>query len=236
MRAPITPIPIDTDAPTRTLILFGGTFDPPHVGHTQLASRVLELFPGARMCFVPVARSPHKATGPVASNQDRVRMLELALRDVRDVSVWTDEIDRAADDPETPSYTSDTVERATRWLDDNTSSPPTLRLLLGSDQAAAFHRWHEPRKIIETAEPIVLLRRPIDTTDKLSARLRDAKFWSQDEAESWLGRVVKAGLKDVSATQLRHRLARDPGADGLEDLLDPRVLTHIREHHLYTDS
>ena len=119
----------------RLVVLFGGTFDPPHRGHVELPVRVRDELERRAGCvgegwlvYVPAARSPHKERGPVVSDADRVEMLGRAIAGVPRAGVWTEEIDRARAQQEAggdgrdaratePSFTVETVRRARRWLD-----------------------------------------------------------------------------------------------------------------------
>lgn len=219
---------------TRLVVLVGGTFDPPHRAHVELPARVRDVLEGgsagAWLVYVPAARSPFKTDGPVASDADRVKMLTLALEGTPRACVWTDEIDRA--EAGEPSYTVDTLERARRWLDANGCAGAAMRLLIGADQALAFHRWREPRRIISLAEPVVMLRPPVDTPRALVEGMRATGAWSDAELGAWESRVVDVGVIDAAATSIRERLASG-GASVVEGVVDPRVLEYIREHGLY---
>jgi nicotinate-nucleotide adenylyltransferase len=234
---PITPLPVPAGVPL--VIFVGGTFDPPHLAHVALPARArdeLEHEVGADgsgwLVFIPAARSPHKQDGPVGSGAQRRRMLELALADTPRTAVWTDELDRIAASPDAPSYTSTTISRARRWLDTNGSSSTRLRLLVGADQAAAFHRWHAPREIIALAEPAVMLRAPFATADSLLQHMRSTGAWSGDELRQWGGRVLdQLGVIDAAATSIRREL-QEP-APHVGGVIDPRVLAYIRANGIY---
>ena len=166
----------------RTVVLFGGSFDPPHRAHAALPDAVRAALPDAEcawLLYIPAARSPHKQRGPVASDDQRLEMLRLAIKDVAHAAVWTDEVDRATSG--TPSFTIDTVRRARAWLDASGGTRVTLRLLIGADQAAKFHTWREPRRIIDIAEPLVMLRRPSESADELRAAMAAPSLWSAGE-------------------------------------------------------
>lgn len=174
--------------------------------------------------FVPAARSPHKSSGPLASDSERAAMLELAIESVEHAGVWTDEIDRAASGE--PSYWIDTLERARSLVGD-----AWLGFVLGADQAVAFDRWREARRILKLAEPLVLLREPWGSAEVLLGAMRDA--WSDAELERWASWCVDVGTMDVSATEIRALLRDDRENARLESLLSPGVLGFIRERGLY---
>lgn len=237
--APITPLPVGTDA--TAVILVGGTFDPPHRAHVDLPRAVRGAWcRGAGvdesrtwLVYLPAARSPHKAVGPIASDAHRVAMLTAALAGAARTVIWTDEIDRAANTGE--SYSVVTAQRARTVLDARPSGPATaLRWLIGADQAAAFHRWREPRRLIALAEPIVMLRGAKASAADLHSQLAATGVWSSDELSAWSARVVPAPLLDHSATALRAALAGpNPDRAALARALGHQVLAYITREGLY---
>ena len=235
--APVTPLPLPTAVPL--VIFFGGTFDPPHTAHIDLPQQVRaqvesrdHLGSNAWLVYVPAARSPHKTDIPAATDAQRLDMLRLALAGVERATVWTDELDRAVA-PDQPSYTVDTLARARDWLNRTGSTHTRLRLLIGADQAAAFHRWREPRRIIELAEPIVMGRGDGDTSaDTILQSLRATGFWSDAELEQWRGRIIPIVPNPASATAIRRALADGRPADAAA-MLPPAVLGYITSHRLY---
>jgi len=235
-----TAMPVPTAGSERPglVIVFGGTFDPPHRGHVELPARVREAIEKkenrtgtAWLVYVPAARSPHKTDAPVASDADRLEMLRLAIGDAHlaQAGVWTDELDRA---PDQPSYTVDTLTRARDWLDANGMSGTALRLLIGADQALGFCRWRQPRQILALAKPVVMVRDETADADELVRRLRATGFWDDRELEMWKSAVVQAGTLDISATRLRQALAAGDARKG-DQWLTPSVSAYIRSKHLY---
>lgn len=223
------------------VLVFGGTFDPPHRAHVELPEAARAALNFGAVLYVPAARSPHKSSGPRASDADRVDMLRAALADRGDVaSISTFEIDAARAATSTaaraaaPSYTIDTLRALAR-----AHPKATLRLLIGADQAAAFHRWREPKEIIALAEPVVMLRAPAEHADALLASM--APHWPAAELERWRARIVAVPLVHADATSLRAALARrahTPGAHDsiIRDVLHPDVLRLIDERGLYGDA
>lgn len=126
--------------------VFGGTFDPVHVGHLAIALAALESAKLDRVVFVPARRSPLKDREPSASAADRLAMLEAATRDEPRFAVSRIELDR-----EGPSYTVDTLEAL--------RAEGQLFLILGSDALADLERWRFPDRIRALAT-ILVARRP----------------------------------------------------------------------------
>lgn len=213
----------------QTIILVGGTFDPVHLAHTSLprAARAAAHLDDACLLYVPAARSPFKADAPRASDADRITMLKLAIADIPNASLWTDEIDRA-NATHSPSYTIDTLHRLRSVIEPSVR----LRLLLGADQAASFHNWREPRAIISLAPPIVMLRG--SDSDTLLSSLSASGFWNAQELSAWSASVVSIPLSPISSTHIRESLASpDPSRTDLAEQLDPAVLQYIQSKGLY---
>lgn len=222
---PIGRVIIPPDA--RTVLVYGGSFDPPHRAHIELPLAALKASGADWLLYLPNRRSPHKARGPVAGDADRVAMLAAALAGQARVGISTLDIEIA--EAGAPNYALDSILELAKVTGANTR----LRLLIGADQAEVFHRWHEPRKLIELAEPLVMLRAGV-LGDR--ARLRTALIpsWPPADVEAWLGRVVATPQLNIDATRLRALLEagrfEDPVVVGA---LPAPVLAYIRSHGLY---
>lgn len=233
---PITPL--NLPARTRTLLIYGGSFDPPHVYHTLIPLGLLDRLygPAGHLLYIPAAKSPLKRAGPVASDEHRLSMLTLALRRPRRpswaCSIWTDELDRAR--PGRPSYTIDSLRRLRRIIRPSI----TLRLLMGADQAADFHRWKDFRAVLRLAEPLIMARAPIITVADLYQSL-DTTVWSREERAAWCTRMAPNIPMPSASTALRRAIRRAPprAADWTRrpplDELNPRVAQYIIDHELY---
>lgn len=205
-------------------MLVGGTFDPPHLAHTELAKQArVAVAPDARLYFVPAARSPHKAGGPEASGEQRVTMLRLAIADLDNAGVWTDELDRAGAGE--PSYWVVTLRRARQLVGDSRR----LLFLIGADQALSFDRWYEPDEILELAEVVVINRGDVLTKQELADRLAGSRLHD---------RLVNAWCDvdhlEISATGVRETLSVQEESD-LRGVLCPEVASYVRSHGLYRD-
>lgn len=241
----LPPTPIDTPAPV--VVLFGGSFDPPHRAHLEFARLIADSVAGSAVVMVPAARSPFKIDEPGASGEDRVAMLRAGLADVGlgpdRACVWTDELDRGG----ATSYFIDTLRRARSVLPANAR----LRFVIGSDQLAVFHRWRDAHAILSLASPLVLMRgggemaaghEVVDRamTERVLAWLRregGGGAWSDDEiALLAAGLIPGQNIADISSTRVRALLADDPSSPSLGSLLTPGVLAFIRRHELYTDA
>ncbi|MEM9165988.1 MAG: nicotinate-nicotinamide nucleotide adenylyltransferase [Planctomycetota bacterium] len=220
---PITPLPMDASS----WLLVGGTFDPPHIGHVVLPSRARDTTcPDAALLFVPAARSPHKPAGPNVSDAERLDLVRAAIGDVPNAAVWTDELDRAG--AGTPSYWVETLRRLRSIAPD-----AGLRFVVGADQALALHRWRESAAILRLAQPVVLLRDPVETQHELLAGLEALGTWSASEVGTLAAQAADVGTFAGSSTEARRMLADDPENTRLESLLAPGVLEIIRERGLY---
>lgn len=183
---------------------------------------------------VPASISPHKPAGEAghepASAAHRVEMLRLAFDRVPRCWICTDEVDRAGSE-HSPSYWVDTLER----VRGTAGGARDVRFLIGADQAAVFHRWREPRRILDLAAPVVIPRGGIVTADDLVRELRSPQMpvkagpspieWTRDELDRWAASFVAIEPIGVSSTAVREGRARP------EDL-PPRVAAYLREHGL----
>ncbi|MBM6927001.1 nicotinate (nicotinamide) nucleotide adenylyltransferase [Pseudoflavonifractor phocaeensis] len=199
--------------------IYGGTFNPPHLGHLAAARFALEALGLDQLVFVPAATPPHKNLPTDSpSPQDRVAMMELAADSLllpKQVSVSDIELARAG-----KSYTADTVTqfhqkdpRAELWL------------LMGTDMFLTLQNWWEPEVITRLAGICTFARAQSDSVEQLE---RQANYLEQTFGART--RVLQLPeIVEVSSTQLRAMLARGEG----QDYLAPAVYGYILRHGLY---
>ncbi len=168
----------EEEALTARLGVFGGTFDPVHVGHLAIALAALESVPLERVLFVPARRSPLKDRDPLASVADRVAMLEAAIANEPRFVLSRAELDRDG-----VSYTVDTLEALREQGE--------LFLILGSDALADLARWRAPDRIRELATILVAARPGAPEADPMHR-----------------ARAFDAPRLDISSRELRARAAR----------------------------
>ncbi|MCU0625346.1 MAG: nicotinate-nucleotide adenylyltransferase [Gemmatimonadaceae bacterium] len=185
--------------------LFGGSFDPPHLGHWLVAVDALERLGLDRVDFVPTARQPLKAQGHVASDRDRLAMVGAMVAGDARFGVNASEVERGG-----LSFTVDTVSahRAAHPDDD-------LHLLVGADAVASLDRWREPARLLAQVRLVVLER---------DGRPAPATGWPP-------GAIALASRRvDISSTEVRARVR-----DGLSlrGFVADAVAAHIAHHALY---
>jgi len=179
--------------------VFGGTFDPIHVGHLAIANAALDDLGLDRVCFVPARRSPLKGSGPVAGPEDRLAMLRAAVADEPRFRVSQVELDRTG-----PSFTVDTLEAL--------RGEGELFLILGSDAYAEFERWREPARIRGLAT-IVLAARPGAPNAPTGVRMLDSPLMDissrELRARAARGRSLRYLVPEAALRYIEeHRLYR----------------------------
>lgn len=127
-----------------TVAVFGGAFDPPHLGHVALVRAAFEHFGFERVLVVPAGDPPHKAVSTPA--EIRAHLAELAFTGIARVEISPIELE-----PDGPRYTIETLRRLSESYDD-------LALLVGADQFAGFLGWREPEAILKLASLAVASR------------------------------------------------------------------------------
>ncbi|MHB1056792.1 MAG: nicotinate-nucleotide adenylyltransferase [Rhodanobacter sp.] len=192
-------------APTRPLAVFGGTFDPVHLGHLSVAWEAAELL-DAEVRLLPASVPPHRPS-PIATAAQRAAMLRAALRDQSRLTLDARELDR-----EGPSFTIDTLHE----LRAEQGQRP-LVLLLGADAFAGLASWHRWRELFDVAHIGVLSRPGIaaDLPDELEHEAAGRRIADVSALRALpAGRLIELAVTplEISATRIRELLAagRDP--------------------------
>ena len=190
----------------RRVALYGGSFNPPHVGHVLGVVYALSTAPIDEVVVVPVYRHPFAKN--LAPYTERLRMCELAVGWIPHVT-----ISRVEEELGGESLTLRTIEHlvATRpdW---------SIRLLVGSDVLGDLPKWHRWDRIAELAPPLVLGRAGFDATNA---------------GVTWVGREGAEMLPRVSSSEIRSAIASSD-VDSVRALVPASVLDHIAAKRLYT--
>jgi nicotinate-nucleotide adenylyltransferase len=171
----------------RRIGVFGGTFDPPHLGHLTLAEWAREALSLDRVIFVPAAVPPHKRRRRLTAAADRVAMTRLAVRGHPAFTVSTLEVRRTG-----PSYTVDTLRALAR-----VHPRAEFWLLMGEDSLREFHTWHAPREILALASLAVAGRPGVRSPAPAPRAPRGRVTWLRNPrleiSSSAIRRRVRAG-------------------------------------------
>ena len=172
--------------------VFGGSFDPVHVGHLWIAEAALEWLGLDEVRWIPAATSPLKPAGPVATDQQRLEMLKLAVSGAEKHVVDDREIVRGE-----ISYTVDTLAEIHAEFPE-----AELLLIIGSDSLASFRQWHQPERLLEMALPAVVQRGGEAEID--FSVLQGLASTERLDAAGEL--VIKMPVIEISSSEIRARI------------------------------
>lgn len=193
-----------------SVCIFGGAFDPIHIGHLIVAEDVRVRMNFEKVYFVPCNVPPTKDTAE-ASPRDRMEMVKLAIKGNSGFEASDIEIRK-----EGRSYTVDTLREVSKTLGKN----KTIYLLMGTDQSNAIESWHRPEEIVKMST-IIAMRRPGFTGKKTPEEF--ARKVS----------VIHVRQVDVSSTEIRKRLHLGLS---IRYLVTEPVLDYIYSRGLYTQA
>lgn len=200
--------------------VYGGAFNPPHLGHITAARAVFGLLKLDKLLVIPTGHPPHKTLPSGSPTPDqRLEMTRLAMEQTglgSRAEILDLEIRR-----EGSSYTADTLARLREQYPED-----ELWLLMGTDMFLTFHTWHEPERILSLAGIAAFGRTETDT-EELFAVQRYSLCRRYPQARIFTLSIP--GVVDVSSTELRDRLAK--GEEG--SLLAPAVYGYILREKLY---
>lgn len=215
----------------RRVAIYGGTFDPVHNGHIEVARQALRLFELDRVLFVPAWLPPHK-TG-ISSAFHRFAMLSLATEHEPLLCLSTIELD----EPDRP-YAVDTIERMQQEI----GQDGHLFFMIGADSWSEITTWHEWQRLLKMCDLIVVTRPGYELNGSVptgTAKVVDVRGLSRQEistlASSDKGTRIflsDAAMVDVSATRIREA-ARLRDTYKLRLMVPAPVANHIEKYELY---
>ena len=192
------------------LCLFGGTFDPPHIGHLLIAQTIFEAERFDKIIFIPAYRPPHKNFKKLSNIEHRLKMLELAVAENPHFNISDIEIRRKG-----INYSIDTVREL--QVEYKLSSND-IYFLIGSDTLGGIVDWKKPRDLVRECRVIVAIRpgfRPSDIPPWLLESIRFANI----------------PRFEISSTVIRNRWREDKT---IRYMVTQQVWEYINKHNLYS--
>lgn len=189
--------------------IYGGTFNPVHLGHLILAQFASETLPLEKVIFMPAAQPPHKKNRQIVAPELRWQMLNLAIADNPVFEVSRLELDRPG-----VSYTVRTLEQL---IDERHLAKNELCLLIGADSLLELPKWYQPQRIFDLCQVAVFPRPNFNVQEGQPDFLRQAI-------------PIPAPLIDISSTRVRQNLQT---GRSIKYLVPPGVQDFIEQNHLY---
>ncbi len=193
--------------------IFGGTFDPPHLGHLILASEARAALGLARILWVLTSIPPHKIGHEISELKDRLAMVELAILDDPAFELSRVDIDRPG-----PHFTLDTVR-----LLAGQNPGAELVLLIGGDSLHDLPTWHQPTELVASVAEIGVMRRPGDQIDLEALEAGISGLSAKVH-------YIEAPLLEIASHEIRERVG---SGQPFRYYLAPEVYQYIVRHGLY---
>lgn len=208
--------------------VLGGTFDPFHNGHLQLAEAVLNEFRLEHIIFVPAGNPPHKSNATITEAKHRLQMLRFAVHGNDRYRVSQIEFSSAG-----PSYTFSTLQR----LRDELADVVALHFIIGHDAFLELETWYRWKTLLART-PFIIARRPgypIDGIEAFLSRYKyrpetpDNRIWKETSTGNII-RILSRNILDISSTGIRKRIA---GNQEWRHLVPEKVAAYIVDNNLY---
>jgi nicotinate-nucleotide adenylyltransferase len=217
----------------KRIAIYGGTFDPVHTGHTEIARRVTQLFEIDTFLFVPARVAPHKFDREVSPAFHRYAMLALATQTEPQLCISTFELDGPG-----RQYTVDTLS----YFRSRFGASTDLFFVMGADSWNEITTWHEWRRLMTLSNLVVVTRpgyeiRTEQVDAEPAARVVDLRESKKGERPIAMSRDVQKifftdlVMLDISATDIRR--AAEKNSDELNSLVPIDVAKYIRKYQLY---
>ncbi len=201
---------------TMRLGIYGGTFNPIHIGHTNILYEFARRLKLDKVLIIPTATPPHKNAAKLANAQDRLNMCELAVGKIEGVEIEISDIEITR---KGKSFTSDTLRQLKKIYPD-----AELFLLMGEDMFLSLDTWHEPEVITKLAT-LCACARSVGGLEKLTS-------FGEALAEKFGATSIIEDIPyiDVSSTVIREKISKGESISGL---VAPEVEAYIIKHQLY---
>ena len=204
----------DYDKNKRTGI-FGGTFDPVHQGHINIAHKLVQLELVEQVIFVPALCPPHKSENEISAAEHRLAMLSIALNGRPNLFISDFELKR-----QTVSCTIDTAAYFTKIFSDE------MRIVIGADSLSELHTWHNADELVTNHQFIIYCRPEHNICKKTML----CPYFGKASVEKLLAGIVYDEEFTISSREIRDLIRRRENAEGM---LPEEVLDYILANHLY---
>ena len=198
-------------------ILFGGSFDPIHNGHLQVAHYAIKQFKADEVIFIPAKQSPLKKQPPNVNDHDRIEMVKIATKGCEGFKVSRFDCNRPA-----PSYSIDTIKYFKELFNDNVK----LLWIIGADVVGELKDWYKIEEIFELCEMAIVHRAsfPLPDFDDIT------NTFGQEIAHKLQMNIIEMPAVDLSSTEVRRKIK---SGQNFKNMLPIGVHDYIIEHGLY---
>jgi len=196
--------------------ILGGTFNPIHYGHLLMAERARDALGIGKIIFMPTGIPPHKDIKEVASAEDRLKMVELAIEDNESFIISTIELDR-----EGKTYTVDTLKEIKSAYGQDTE----LYFIIGADVVFDLLKWRSAGEVIKLCK-FAAMQRPGYNKDEFHKQIKFLKDQYNASIE-----IVEMPLIDISSSDIRGRLTHNLS---IKYMLPDKVIKYIDKEELYS--
>jgi nicotinate-nucleotide adenylyltransferase len=191
----------------KTIGIYGGTFDPIHMGHLITAQSVCDIRKLDKIIFIPSYISPHKTDRISSSPKHRLNMLKMSIKGVPSFDYSDFEINN-----EDISYTIDTIRKFK-------SIYKNIELIIGYDNLITFDTWKEPDKLLKLVKLVVLRRKVKEDDFERNKYFKKAIF-------------IETPLIEIYGTDIRERVKNNKS---IKFLVPTKVIAYIYKHNLYKE-
>ena len=210
----------------KRVAFYGGTFDPVHLGHIDVARGVTQQFGLDEFVFVPAFHAPHKQRSKPTSAFHRFAMLCEASDSIKGTSVSTIEVEQ----PENP-YTIETIDRVKKLYPDQ-----NVFFVIGADSWEEITTWKEWERVLTSVNVVVVTRPGYEVgvdhvTESIRKRILDLRESDREIGAGEAIYISDAAFTDVSATSIRKMIRS--GNDTWESKVHKDVAAHIKKYGLY---
>ncbi len=201
----------------KKIALYGGTFDPIHPGHVEVSEVAGEKLNVGRVVLIPAKKSPLKPNSPMASDEDRLNMIKIAIARREKLEVSDYELKQ-----EKQKYTIQTVRHFRKVFGGSTR----LFWLIGADSVRELTRWYKIEELIDECELCTMYRGGVKRPNYEGF----VDEWGRGRVEKMERNIIETPEIDISSTEIREKISK---GEDVSEMLLPEVYEYIKERGLY---